>query len=203
MALVYVNGTLLSKQTGSTPSAAWGLAFAGADGVAIGRAHPMSAPFGYLSGRLDELSVWNRGLSAAEVSTSVGRTCAERVNSSMACYSFDAAVNNNLFADSGGGPPSSVVAVTEDKFAPWCSTRGDGGQLFVSANKVCSAYAESWGFCTERAHLPGLGFDYNEDELSTLNMVLRSASSPSVDLLVGMLGCVNTPLVLDGNVAGR
>ena len=205
-ALVYVNGTLESKQSGLVPSMARGLAFAGEGGAAIGRVQPMSAPFGYLSGRLDEIAVWNRSLSATEVGASMGQTCTERAGTVLLCYSFDridttASVASNTFADSGTGQPSPLVSVTEDFFAPWCTTRGDRGKLLVSADKFCTAYAESWGFCTEQAHLPGLGFDYSREELFAVSRALANASS--VDALMGLAGCVSTPLVLDGNVAGR
>ena len=68
-------------------------------------------------------------------------------------------------------------------------------------NRVDVGYEQSWGFCTDKAYLPGLGFDYDADVLASFSL-LQSESS-QLHILLDLPSCVNAAIVLEGNSAGR
>jgi hypothetical protein len=197
LARLYVNGTLVAATSAPKP-VDFNLMLAGGGGMALGRAHPMSAPFGHYSGLIDELSIFNRSLSEAELILSMNTSC-NNITDAVSCFSFDLDLSygGSAFVDSGSGEPSDAIAVAADKFLPWCSTRDDGGSLLIEVSSSVFQYGLSWGFCTEKIRLPGLGFDYNPDQLFIGNSISNFGD------LVALPGCVNLPLVVQGNVARR
>ena len=197
-ASVYVNGTLFAGPFLFSRNAS-GLAFAGQYGISLGRSYPMSAPFGYFEGYVDELMVVDRiMLGSLEVPCSA-------VPETILCYSFDKAtvMANGSFHDLGSGQPSNAVPVSQDRFLPWCITMNDDGELVIDDFLPEQPYGVlSWGFCTSKARLPGAGYDYDAEMLSSL---LSDELEIGFDefRLKNLPGCSNTPLVFDGNNAGR
>ena len=197
-ASVYVNGTLFAGPVFFLRNAS-GLAFAGQHGISLGRSYPMSAPFGYFKGYIDELMVVDRIISASlEVSCSA-------VPETILCYSFDKAtvLANGSFYDLGIGQSSNAVPVSQDRFLPWCITMSDGGELVIDDFLPEEPYGVlSWGFCTSKARLPGAGLNYDAE---MLNSLLSEEYEKGFDefRLKNLPGCSNAPLIFDGNVAGR
>jgi hypothetical protein len=196
---VYVNGTLLAARTDFSRQA---VAIAGTGGIAIGRVDPLSKPYGYLNGALDELMVWNKSLTAEEILAGMYRVCADQ-SGALLCQSFDSVdlISPGQYRDLGVGQPGVASAVKDDKYRPWCDIRGDQGMLLVSANKACTPYEKGWGFCTDRVRLPGAGYDYPQEELLAINAMLTNGSS--LHAAAQMPGCVHIPLVISSNNAGR
>jgi hypothetical protein len=200
-ARLYVNGLLVAATT-TNKAVGYGLMLSGDGGMAVGRVHPMSAPFGHFSGLIDELAIFNRSLSEGELISAMALPCRDMPDT-VACFSFDmdARLEGNSFLDSGSGQPSNAIPVVGDKFLPWCSTRDDGGNLLIQATRYYATvvpYGLSWGFCTDKSRLPGLGFDYNADQLSNIGKNISNLGS-----LGAWPGCVNLPLVVQGNTARR
>ena len=198
-ALIYINGTVVAESFGPVGPF---IGFSRADGLAIGRVEPKSKPYGYLNGSLDELVFWNRSLSQEEVAASMYRVCKDQ-DEPLLCHSFDHAALSapGKFEDHSGIQSSDAVMVVDDRYMPWCSTRGDEGMLLISATKVCTSYEKSWGLCTDRVHLPGMGFEYDSHELLATAENMRNGSS--IRAVASMPGCLSISLTLSGNVAGR
>jgi hypothetical protein len=198
LARLYVNGSLVAA-TNTAKAVGSGLMLAGGGGVALGRAHPMSAPFGHFSGLVDELSVLNRSLSEGELASAMMIPCRNR-SDTVLCFSFDRDTSLEAFVDSGGGQQSNAIPVVGDKFLPWCRTSDDGGNLLIQHTGYYATvvpYGPSWGFCTDEIRLPGLGFDYDAPQLSIGKNISNFGA------LGTLPGCVNLPLVVQGNVARR
>jgi hypothetical protein len=197
----YVNGTLMFGPSVSNSSETRKLTIAGEYGLALGRVYPMSSPYGYLNGSLDEFTVFNRSLSQVEVQQSMWQNCSAGLRDldPLVCFSFDrsSVAANQSFKDFGRGGASNAVPVQSDRFLPWCSTRDDGGSLMVlQSSNLAGPYGLSWGFCTQKPYLPGREHDYDQAELAAFAEV----ESPSLEELPG---CSNVPLILDSNAAGR
>jgi hypothetical protein len=202
---IYVNGTLIAGPAHSQleQSSESGLVLVGESGIAVGRVSPMSAPFGYFSGRMDELLLIDRIVSAEDMKSMMTTSCS-KVPKTILCLSFDTSnvSRNGSILDLGSGRPSNAVPVFQDRFLPWCFTRNDDGQLLMdTGTAVPKAYGVSWGMCTSKARLPGVAFDYDPSKLNTLRESFENASH-GFDLK-DLPGCANTPLIIDHNIAGR
>jgi hypothetical protein len=201
LARLYVNSSLVAATT-TNKAAGYDLMLSGGGGMAVGRVHPMSAPFGHFSGLIDELSISNRSLSEDELLSAMTLPCRARPGT-VACFSFDMdeSFEGTAFLDTGSGQPSNAIPVVGDKFMSWCSTRDDAGNLLIQATRYYATvvpYGPSWGFCTDEILLPGLGFDYNADQLSSIGKNISNLGA-----LGEWPGCVNLPLVVQGNIARR
>jgi hypothetical protein len=89
---------------------------------------------------LDEMRLWNFSRTAEEIIAGLSTTCKTGVNGAFGraipvlCYSFDSldlrrGDGKMYFTDFGLDPPIDAQAVVGDRFAPWCTTLGDGGAL--------------------------------------------------------------------------
>jgi hypothetical protein len=201
-ASIYVNGTLFAGPVYSLLDGSTGVAFAGQSGIALGRNYPMSAPFGYFMGSVDELIVMDRIVSGDETILIMNISCS-KVPQTVLCISFDrtSVSTNGSFQDLGSGWPSHAVSVNQDRFLPWCMTRNDGGNLLIDYLGPPSVYDLSWGFCTSKARLPGVGFEYEPKVLDLLRTTLEEISGEFQ--LRNLPGCSNIPLVVLQNSAGR
>jgi hypothetical protein len=201
-ASIYVNGTLFVGPAYSLMEASSGLAFAGHSGIALGRSYPMSAPFGYFMGFVDELLVIDRVILGYEVLSVMNMSCS-KVPQTIMCFSFDRAtvsMNGSIY-DGGSGWPSKAVSVSQDRFQPWCITRNDGGALSAYYTSYLLPFATSWGFCTSKARLPGVDFDY---DAQTLNLLTKTIENKNHEFsLKNLPGCSNIPLIVSNNTAGR
>jgi hypothetical protein len=201
-ASIYVNGTLIAGPVYSFLKDSSGLAFAGQTGIALGRNYPMSAPFGYFMGLVDELIVMDQSISGTDVMSIMKISCFN-VPQTVLCFSFDRSTlsKNGSILDIGSGLPSHAVAVSQDKFLPWCITRNDGGNLLLDISSNLHPYGLSWGFCTSKARLPGAGFEYDSNTLDALKGTFEEVTNEFH--LKNLSGCSNIPLIIDGNTAGR
>ena len=198
-ASVYINGTLFVGPFYSSQQNKSGLSFAGESGIAIGRSYPMSAPFGYFKGYIDELVVMDRIINL----TSLMKTSCMNVAQTALCFSFDrATVTANGFRDLGTVPPANAVTVNQDRFLPWCITRNDGGELVLFNVQQEYPFGLSWGFCTDVAYLPGRGYDYDAETLYKQWGETFEGNTTDFNLK-NIPGCSNIPLIIDGNTAGR
>jgi hypothetical protein len=201
-ASIYVNGTLFAGPAYLQSDGSPGVAFAGQSGIALGRNYPMSAPFGYLIGSIDELIVMDRIVSGDETISIMNISCS-KVPQTVLCLSFDRTTmsTNGSVQDLGSGWPSHAVSVNQDRFLPWCMTRNDGGNLLLDYLGPPQAYDLSWGFCTSKARLPGAGFDYEPKILDLFRTTLEEISNEFQ--LRNLPGCSNIPLIILQNSAGR
>ena len=107
----------------------------------------------FWEGGLDELRVWNVSLSSNEISNGLFLNCTS-VNDGrngirivpILCFSFDQ-MNSNVesgsvyFEDQSQWESRHAQSVVGDKYAPWCTTLGDGGVLVdVVSSKNCSLF---------------------------------------------------------------
>ena len=200
---LYANGTLLAGSTFDSQTAEAGIPFAGKSGAALGRAYPMSVPLGYFSGCVDNLILMNRSLSDPELAKLARSECADLPEATL-CFSFDMISRsaNGAFKDAGCCEPANAVPVSQDRFLPWCVTRHDNGAVLAQdiADKPM-AYEQSWGFCTNQTRVPGQGFNYDVEVLSSLQPMLEDEFH--VLNLTDLPGCSRIPLMLEGNSAKR
>ena len=199
---IYLNGSLAAGPVLTSFGVPTGLAPVGQDGIALGRRYPMSPPFGYFKGWIDELVVMDRNVSRVEMAAMMKATCSQ-MQHTVLCFSFDKVTvsRNGSFLDLGSGLPSNAVPVSQDRFQPWCYTRNDGGELVLDYIVNEEPYGASWGFCTTKPRLPGLGFNYNQDEMYSLINTFNFA--PQEFHLGNFPGCANTPLIFSRNTAVR
>ncbi len=201
-ASIYVNGTLFAGPAFSLLEVLSGRSFAGHSGIALGRSFPMSAPFGYFMGFVDELLVVDRAIVGHELVSVMKMSCS-KVPKTTLCFSFDRAtvsMNGSIY-DHGSDWPSHAVSVSQDRFQPWCITRNDGGVLASYFASYLLPYAISWGFCTSKARLPGVDFEY---DAQTLDLLSRSIEGKNHEFrLKNLPGCSNAPLIIAHNTAGR
>ena len=199
---LYLNGSALTTKVDFLAEKSAGLFYGDSHGFAFGRVSPTSPPFGYLVGDIDDVGVWNRSLSAQNLTALMQAGCRGPFPAVL-CFDFEesASTARGSFKNLGARAQTEAVAVDNDRFLPWCTGRDDAGSLQVYYSGACIPYEESWGFCTDRPRLPGLGYDYDEDMLAELNDRLQNGLS--LDSVRSLPGCVNTPLVVDGNRAGR
>ncbi len=202
-ASIYVNGTIIAGPAYFLFEDRSGLAFAlaGQSGIALGRSQPMSAPFGYFTGKVDELLAVDRNMLGDEMGLIMNMSCSN-VPHTLLCYTFDRTTvsANGSLQDLGSGLSSHAVAVRQDRFMPWCITRNDGGQLVLDSLGTIP-YAVSWGFCTSKALLPGVGFSYDANALDFLSKTVEKDSYEFN--LKELPGCSNIPLIIESNTAGR
>jgi hypothetical protein len=199
---IFVNGSLFAGPAYSLLKASSGLAFAGQSGIALGRSFPLSAPFGYFMGFVDELLVSDRAISGFEVVSIMNLSCSE-VPKTVLCFSFDGDTvsRDGSIYDHGSVWPSQAVSVSQDRFQPWCITRNDGGVLATYFASYLVPYAISWGFCTSKARLPGVDFDY---DAQTLELLTRKIERENHEFhLKTLTGCSNVPLIIANNTAER
>jgi hypothetical protein len=199
---IYVNGTLFAGPVYSSLEASSNLAFAGLSGIAIGRSYPMSSPFGYFKGFVDELSVVDQVILENELVSNMKIPCS-KIPRTIFCFSFDRdtiSMNGSIY-DRGSSLPSQAVSVSQDRFLPWCITRNDGGELFYDMTSFVLPYALSWGFCTSKARLPGVNFDYDAEPLDRLTRIFEQRSHEFH--LKELPGCSNIPLIIAHNTAER
>jgi hypothetical protein len=201
-ASVYVNGTLFAGPVYSRLKGTSGFAFAGQSGIAIGRSYPMSAPFGYFNGYMDELVVMDRIILGSDLTLIMKSSCSE-VPQTVLCFSFDSATvsTNGSITDLSSGFPTHAVTVSQDRFLPWCITRSDGGNLVLNYGGLNEPYERSWGFCTTKPRLPGSGFDYEANTFELLSGTLGGISDDYQ--LKNLTACSNIPVIIAGNTAGR
>ena len=161
----------------------------------------MSAPFGYFKGMVDELLVVNRIILGYELVSIMNISCS-KVLQTLLCFSFDktSVSTNGSIHDLSSDRPSQAQSVSQDRFMPWCITRNDGGRLLVDYVGI-KTYGLSWGFCTNKARLPGLGLDYDAKNLHNLTSTFEKVSSEFH--LRNLPGCSNIPLIIKQNTAGR
>jgi hypothetical protein len=162
----------------------------------------MSAPYGHFMGLVDELVVIDRLVSQEELVSMMNTPCFLGQRAIM-CFSFDRStvLLNGSLQGLGAEWQPQAVPVSQNRFQPWCSTRNDDGELMIYYNGVAKPYDHSWGFCTNKARLPGAGYDYDEGNLNFLTETFGKVSSEF--LLKDLTGCSNIPLILNNNTAGR
>ena len=187
-----LNGTLVAEESSSLSAVLPGLlAIAGNDGIVLGRVDLSRAPYGYFSGRVSDLRIWNRARSQAEIDEDINQSCFDltRVDnyqpSLTACFNFEtnATVRGLIgkFADLGMLPKTEATVQSAAKALPWCTTLGDGGRL---RNGREVDMGESWGFCTPKPRLPGLGFSYDSLEFGLSEEdLINLASLSAADVL--------------------
>jgi hypothetical protein len=163
-------------------------------------------------GGLDEIRIWNRSLAGPDVSASFNSSCAsqgmvgvgpaEGPSSPLVCFGFeDLWVGGDAagFRDSGTEDGAQLVPVVGDRNTAWCETRGDEGQLmsqFGRASRAQNENGQSWGFCTNKPQVPGLGFNYSESAL--LHFQMRD-----VKTLPELPGCGEVPIIFSSNRAEK
>ena len=166
----------------------------------------------FWAGDLDELKIWNSSKTRVELFSQMNTTCrANNVNAyapkPLACFGFDE-LNGSLemaFEDSGSIPQCKAVPIVGDKESSWCTTRGDDGllldQFSTATNPPRNHLGASWGICSDKPRLPGLGFEYSESALLGIADSDDSAS-PQSDALQ-FARCVNTAINFTSNSAFR
>jgi hypothetical protein len=205
-----------------------GLAIAGDMGLAIGRpdttrAPPWiggifaSQPSDYLqwihrgqdsfwNGGLDEIRIWNRSLTDAEISKGFKSSCATsdgpptNPTVPLVCFGFEDVWEGSIaagFRDTGAAGGAKMVPVVGDRHTTWCETRDDQGQLmsqYSLGSRAANKNGQSWGFCTDKPQVPGLGFDYSESALFQFRM-------SNVSILPQLPGCGDVPVIFSSNSA--
>lgn len=164
----------------------------------------------YWAGSLDELRIWNHSRTESRILAQYELPCAS-VNAVLAsdrsesgllvCFDFERSIGmSREFEDSGAPPHSSLIPSFQDRILPWCVTRGDNGQLMdqmSSSDPLQNNIGLSWGHCTDKPRLPGLGFEYSEDVLLRMQ-ALDPGSAMSL-----AFGCSNVAINMTGNTAER
>jgi hypothetical protein len=203
-----LNGTSVASGMASLPVSLARLAVAGEAGIAVGRVDLSRSPYGYYIGRFSELRVWGRAKVQQEVATDMNTACRDLGSGAeeglVACYSFgnDTMFHSGMvFADTGARPERNVSVKVGEKVLPWCVTVSDGGRL---RNGREVDVGESWGFCTAKPRLPGLGFEFAslEDARSEADLI-SLASMSAADLLDSQPTCGIVSLSFKDNQAGR
>jgi hypothetical protein len=164
----------------------------------------------YWAGSLDELRIWNHSRTESRIQAQYGQPCAS-INAGLAfdrsesvpvvCFDFESSIGvSREFEDSGAPPHSRLIPSFQDRISPWCVTRGDNGQLMdqvSSSDPLQNNIGLSWGHCTDKPRLPGLGFEYSEDVL------LRTQASDPGSLASLAFGCSDVAINMTGNIANR
>jgi hypothetical protein len=211
---LHLNGTFVAAGSKfSSSDLPRQLAVAGSEGMAVGRVDLSRSPYGYFTGRISELRIWNRARSQSETGEDMNRSCFDvksdgvAPSSLTACYSFEVnttssgGVWNSKFDDLGMLPKIDARIQNAAKALPWCGTLSDGGRL---RNGREVDIGESWGFCTPKPRLPGLGFNYDSLEFEfSDNDLTNLASLPAADVLDRFPACGIKSLHFEGNHADR
>jgi hypothetical protein len=162
----------------------------------------------FWAGGLDEIRIWNRSLTNADIRAGFNSSCshsagpAGNLTGPLVCFGFEDDWDGGTapgFRDTGtiGGTP--MVPVVGDRHTEWCETRGDQGQVmsqYSPASRKDNPNGQSWGFCTNKPQVPGLGFKYSESELLQLSL-------KNVTMLPQVPGCGEVPVIFSSNRAEK
>jgi hypothetical protein len=229
---LYINGSLVASSSGPLKSPS-NLAISGDMGLTIGRPDTTRAPpwmGGMLSnepqayllwihrgedsfwaGGLDEIRIWNRSLTDAEISAGFNSSCARsagpatvagNLTGPLVCFGFEDVWDGGTaagFRDTGVVEGAQMVPVVGDRHTAWCETRGDHGQLmsqYSSGSRTANENGQSWGFCTNKPQVPGLGFNYSESALLQFRM-------KHVTMLPQIPGCGEAAVIFSSNRARK
>ena len=150
----------------------------------------------FWEGGIDELRVWKRALNQEDLLYFMNRNCSatsllpenqissmnDEINHSspIACYSFDTLDAGGLgFPDVGSRPGVNAIPIVGDRHIPWCTSLGDNGVLIDKvSNPSTDFYGASWGFCEAKPRLPGVGFEYSEEDLLNLSHISDLVRDP-------------------------
>lgn len=158
-------------------------------------------------GGLDEIRIWNTSLSKQDISSSYNSSCArpgdpkEDRSGPLVCFGFEDVWDGGTtgFRDTGSDVGAQLVPVVGDRYTLWCETRGDQGQVmtqFSTASRTSNDIGQSWGFCTDKPQVPGLGFKYSESTLQQFHL-------QSVAILSEIPGCGQVSVVFSSNRAEK
>jgi hypothetical protein len=164
----------------------------------------------FWAGDLDELKIWNSSKNGADIFSQVNTSCSTKSSNSysrkpLACFGFEGFNSLDLdmnFEDYGFKPPTKAVAIVGDKESSWCNTRGDDGMRidFLSTRNPTNQHlGASWGICTDKPRLPGLGFEYSESDL----LGLKDADGSGTPAFNALPGCAQTAINFTSNRAIR
>lgn len=146
---------------------------------------------GYFYGSIDELKIWKRVRTSADIQSGLLQRCSSLEIQSksgidiVACFSFDEVrEGGRSFSDeTAGNDKMSVHPQTRSGDSPplaWCQGLDDDGKAPADDGD------ELWGFCSlNRPRLPGAGFDY---DVFTME-IIASLAADTVEALVRYPGC--------------
>jgi hypothetical protein len=170
----------------------------------------------FWAGDLDELKIWNTSKNGAELYFQVNMSCSANISNSyspkpLACFGFEGFDSLDLdmnFEDYGLKPPCKAVPIVGDKESSWCNTRGDDGMrvdFLSTSNPTNQHLGASWGICTDKPRLPGLGFDYSESDLLGLEDAdgFRGRIRAPAFNTLHLPGCAQTAINFTSNRATR
>jgi hypothetical protein len=204
-----VNGVSLAVAvTSPAPPPPPKLAVSGDQGMAMGRVDLSRSAYGFFTGGLGVVRIWNSAKTESDIKGNMNNTCLGLAGASsfgpVACFGFEndtAKAVQGIFADSGAVPASNAAVKSGLYVLPWCANLNDGGQLLSGRNQILGS---SWGYCTARPRLPGLGFGYGSPEYPVSEAALvRLAGLTAADALDEELSCGIKSLHFQGNRAGR
>ncbi len=166
----------------------------------------------FWAGDLDELKIWNSSKNGVELYFQVNTSCSANSSNSysskpLACFGFEGFNSLDVdmnFEDYGFRPPCKAVPMVGDKESSWCNTRGDDGMRVdfqSTSNPTNQHLGASWGICTDRPRLPGLGFEYSESDLLRLEDAV-GFGTPAFNAL-NLPGCAQTAINFTSNRAIR
>jgi hypothetical protein len=166
----------------------------------------------FWAGDLDELKIWNSSKNGAELHFQVNTSCSANSTISyspkpLACFGFEGFDSLDLdmnFEDYGFKPPGKAIPIVGDKESSWCNTRGDDGMrvdFLSTSNPTNQHLGASWGICTDKPRLPGVGFEYSESDLLGLEDA-DAFRAPAFSTL-HLPGCAQTAINFTSNRAIR
>ena len=157
-------------------------------------------------GGLDEIRIWNRSLADADIRSNFDASCtggpAGNLSGPLVCFGFEDVWGGGKasgFRDDGAERGEPMMPVVGDRYTTWCETRGDQGQLmsqYSPASRTKTENGQSWGFCTNKPQVPGLGFNYAESSLLQFKM-------RNVTMLSQLAGCGEVPVLFTSNHAEK
>ncbi len=205
------------------------LTLTGDSGLAIGRADTTNAPpvlgrfqliymdtsrskpgaDSFWAGDLDELKIWNSSKNGTELFFQVNTSCSANNSNAyppkpLACFGFESLDVDMNFKDYGARPPCKAVPIVGDKESSWCNTRGDDGMrvdFLSTSNPTNQHLGASWGTCTDKPRLPGLGFEYSESDL--LGLEEANGFGTRAFNTLNLPGCAQTSINFTSNRASR
>jgi hypothetical protein len=204
-----VNGVSLAIATTTpAPPPPPKLAVSGDLGLAIGRVDLSRSAYGYFTGGLGVVRIWDSAKTESDINDTMNNTCLGLAGASsfglVACFGFEndtAKAVQGIFVDSGAVPASNAAVKSGLYVLPWCTNLNDGGQLLNGRGQVLGS---SWGYCAARPRLPGLGFGYGSPDYPVSEVALvRLAGLAAADALDEELACGVKSLHFQGNKAGR
>jgi hypothetical protein len=159
-------------------------------------------------GDLDEIRIWDYSLNHQDISSGYNSACARRggLNESrrglLVCFDFEDVWEGSGaagFRDTGAEAGAPLMPVVGDRHTAWCETRGDQGQVMTqisSAIRNTNNIGQSWGFCSDKPRMPGLGFNYSDSALGQFQL-------QSVKMLPQVPGCGDVSVVFSSNRAEK